>query len=111
VQLSLDSTFKRLERQDKKDIWAEISQADLACLTQSSPQRVAVAYQRALSSAPEFASDSVRQQLAIYRDLGVLSGNLAEVFKVVGEPPAVQTADADSDVPRRRKRVLVFSGH
>jgi hypothetical protein len=110
VQLSLDSTFKRLERQDKKDVWAEISQADLACLTQSSAQRVAVAYQRALSSAPEFANDSVRQQLAIYRDLGVLSGNLAEVFKVVGEPPAL-AASADPEVSPRRKRVLVFSGH
>jgi tetratricopeptide (TPR) repeat protein len=107
VQLSLDSTFKRLERQDKKDVWAEISQADLACLTQSSPQRVAMAYQRALASAPEFASQSVHQQLAIYRDLGVLTGNLAEVFKVVGEPPSHQAAA----IKPPRKRVLVFSGH
>ncbi len=111
VQLSLDSAFKRLERQDKKDVWAEISQADLACLTQSSAQRVAVAYQRALSSAPEFASDSVRQQLAIYRDLGVLSGNLAEVFKVVGEPPALAASGVKTEASPRRKRVLVFSGH
>ena len=111
VQLSLDSTFKRVKRQDKKDVWAEISQADLACLTQSAPQRVAVAYQRALSSAPDFASDSVRQQLAIYRDLGVLNGNLEEVFKVVGEPPPLETAAVDPEASPRRKRVLVFSGH
>ena len=111
VQLSLDSTFKRLERQDKEDVWAEISQADLTCLTQNAPQRVAMAYQRALSSAPEFASDSVRQQLAIYRDLGVLSGNLVEVFKVVGEPDALSGGGAAADVDPPQKRVLVFSGH
>lgn len=112
VQLSLDSTFKRLERLDKKDVWAEISKADLACLTQNAPQRVANAYQRALASAPDFASDSVRQQLAIYRDLGVLNGNLAEVFKVVGEPPPLSAAaDVETKASPPRKRVLVFAGH
>ena len=111
VQLSLDSTFKRLQRQEKKDVWAEISKADLACLTQNSPPRVALAYQRALAGAPEFASHSVHQQLAIYRDLGVLTGNLAEVFKVVGEPPVLSAAGAEPEVALPRKRVLVFAGH
>ena len=111
VQLSLDSAFKRLERQEKKDVWAEISRADLACLTQNSPPRVALAYQRALASAPEFASHSVRQQLAIYRDLGVLTGNLAEVFKIVGDPPVLSAAGVEPDVAPPRKRVLVFAGH
>lgn len=110
VQLSLDAAFKRLERSDQKDVWAEISKADLACLTQNAPQRVANAYQRALASAPEFASESVQQQLAIYRDLGVLSGNLAEVFKVVGEPPA-RPAGVVTEAAPARKRVLVFAGH
>jgi tetratricopeptide (TPR) repeat protein len=111
VQLSLDSTFKRLERQGEKDVWAEISQADLACLTQNAPQRVAMAYERALSSAPEFAVESVHQQLAIYRDLGVSTGNLAEVFKVVGEPPPYPVGGVELEINKPRKRVLLFAGH
>ena len=48
----------------------------------------------------------MRKQLAIYKELGVLSGNLAEVIKVVGEPQAVSQTE-----PKQRQRVLLFSGH
>ncbi|HKP12067.1 MAG TPA: hypothetical protein VJZ91_08160, partial [Blastocatellia bacterium] len=49
------------------------------------------------------------KQLAIYRDLGVLGENLAEVFKVVGEPPL--TAASGQPAAPQRKRVLLFAGH
>ncbi len=111
VQLSLDATFKRLEREGKKDVWAEISQADFVCLTTKAPARVAASYHKALASAPDFAQGSVRQQLAIYRDLGVLNDNLAEVFKVVGEPEALPEPGAQPEPRPPRKRVLVFAGH
>lgn len=111
VQLSLDATFKRLEREDKKDIWAEVSQADFACITTNEPARVAASYRRALANAPDFAKRSLGQQLAIYRDLGVLSGNLTEVFKVVGEPPVLPEPGAQPEAQPARKRVLVFAGH
>lgn len=111
VQLSLDAIFKRLEREDKKDVWAEISQADFACITMDGPNRVAAAYRKALANAPDFAKKSVRQQLAIYRDLSVLSGNLDEVFKVVGEPDQLPAPGAQAEAKPPRKRVLVFAGH
>ncbi len=104
VELSLNAIFRRLEREDKKDVWAEISKADLGYITTDAPLRAAAAYRKALAAAPDFASGSVRKQLTIYRDLGVLVNNLAEVFKVVGEPPPPA-------VTPQRKRVLLFAGH
>ncbi|HET8781033.1 MAG TPA: tetratricopeptide repeat-containing protein [Pyrinomonadaceae bacterium] len=111
VRLSLDATFKRLEREDRKDVWAEISQADFACITTKEPARVAASYRRALANAPDFAKKSLGKQLAIYRDLGVLDGNLVEVFKVVGEPAALPEPGAQAPAAPSRKRVLVFAGH
>jgi tetratricopeptide repeat protein len=111
VRLSLDAAFKRLEREDNQDVWADISQADFACLTTNEPARVAALYRRALAKAPDFAKNAVRQQLAIYRDLGVLDGNLTEVFKVVGEPDPLPAPDAQAVAKPPRKRVLVFAGH
>lgn len=110
VELSLNATSQRLEREGKKDMWAEISAADLNFVTTEEAQRfVAASYRSALTGAPGFASDSVRKQLAIYRDLGVLGVNLAEVFKVVGEPPALVLGGQPA--ASQRKRVLLFAGH
>jgi hypothetical protein len=111
VQVSLDAVFNRTEATKDEKMWAEISQADLACITRNDPPRVAAAYRKALGAAPDFARKSVRQQLAIYRDLGVLDGNVAEVFKVVGEPPALPEPGVQPAPMPARKRVLVFAGH
>jgi tetratricopeptide (TPR) repeat protein len=110
VEVSLDATLKRMERERSKDVWAEISYADLHYITSKRPARVAAAYGRALAGAPEFARDSVRKQLALYKDLGVLGGNLAEVVKVVGEPQASPVASSQT-VSRPQARVLLFAGH
>jgi tetratricopeptide (TPR) repeat protein len=106
VEVSLSATLSRLSRDGKKDIWAEISGADLRFITSKRPARVAAAYRDALIGAPDFAWSSVRKQLAIYQCLGVLRGNLAEVVKVVGEPLTDNKPE-----PKERKRVLLFSGH
>jgi tetratricopeptide (TPR) repeat protein len=111
VELSLKALSNRLEREGKKDIWGEISVADLMCITTNAPPRVAAAYRKALADAPGFNLKSIRQQLAIYRDLGILTGNLAEVFKVVGEPPALPDPGAEQAAAPDRKRVLLFAGH
>jgi tetratricopeptide (TPR) repeat protein len=108
VELSLNATSARLKREGMKDVWAEISLADLKFLTTDEPRRVAIAYRTALAAAPDFAAESVRKQLAIYRNLGVLTANLAEVFKVVGEP---LLSTLDQPATTTRKRVLVFAGH
>jgi hypothetical protein len=111
VELSLNAIFRRLEREGKKDVWAEISEADLRCITSEDPERVAALYHKALAAAPKFNVGSLRKQLAIYRDLGVLGANLAEVFKVVGEPPALTASGSEQAPAPRRKRVLLFAGH
>ena len=77
VELSLNAVFRQLERDGKKDVWTDISAADLSFLTKENPKRVAAAYRKALTGAPGFASESVRKQLAMYRDVGVLTKNLA----------------------------------
>ncbi len=111
VQLSLEAKAKRLEREGKEDVWLEISRADLAFLTTTAPQRVAAAYRRAVAAELDFNVSAIRSQLTIYRDLGVLTSNLAEVFKVVGEPPPLEVSMAERGVVAPRKRVLVFTGH
>lgn len=114
VELSLNAIFRRLEREDRKDVWAEISEADLKCVTTEDPERVAALYHKAITSAKNFNVGSLRKQLAIYRDLGVLGANLEEVFKVVGEPPALAAPGGAPDAtaaPPARKRVLLFAGH
>jgi hypothetical protein len=111
VEVSLDAMLGRLKREGRKDVWAEISDADLRYLTLKRPARVAAAYRDALAVAPDFARDSVGKQLAIYRDLGVLGGNLAEVVKVVGEPPPLPEPGAQPATAPLRKRVLIFAGH
>ena len=88
-------------------MWAEISAADLRFVITEEPRRVAAAYRNALAGAPDFAAASVRKQLAIYRDL--LGVNLAEVFKVVGEPPSARPEGWPAAL--QRKRVLLFAGH
>jgi hypothetical protein len=111
IDLSVNAYTQRVKRGDSQDVWAEISAADLRCITTEAPLRVAAAYRKALADAPDFAAGSVRKQLAMYRDLGVLGANLPEVFKVVGEPPALPaTADAPARRPPR-PRVLLFAGH
>jgi hypothetical protein len=109
VQLSLEANAKHLEREQKRDVWLEISRADLAFLTTTAPQRVAAAYRKAVPSDLDFNVSSIRNQLAIYRDLGVLTENLTEVFKVVEEPPPLEESKPDD--LEHHQQVLVFTGH
>jgi hypothetical protein len=106
VEVSLEATLSRLKRTGKTDVWAQISAADLRYITMKRPLRVAAAYRDALAGAPDFARDAISKQLAIYRDLGVLGDNLAEVVKVVGEPQVAGQPAAPA-----RQRVLLFAGH
>jgi tetratricopeptide (TPR) repeat protein len=105
VEVSLDANMRRLEREGKKDTWAEISVADLRCLTSDNPEWVVTAYRDALGGgASDQARESVRNQLGIYHALGVLPANVAEVVKYTGLPQP--QADGAG-----RKRVLIFTGH
>lgn len=101
VGVSLEA---RLRRASKRDVWAEISAADLRFITSKKPARVAAAYREALAGAPEFARDSLRKQLSIYRELGVLTTSLAGVEQIAGAPSLPPGS-------KLKERVLLFAGH
>jgi hypothetical protein len=82
-----------------------VSVADLRCLTLNKPQRVVTAYRDALAGAPDFVISSVSSQLAIYKELGVLSANVEEAIKFTGLPQPT------GDGAKERRRVLIFTGH
>ena len=105
VDFSLKSTTERLEREQRSDVWSEISEADLCLLTSDRPARVSNAYRRALVNAHAFISDAVRRQLSLYQDLGLLKENVEAVLNVLG-PASVEAPALSSP-----KRVLLFTGH
>lgn len=106
VELALDATLARLAHEGRKDVWAEVSVADLRLLTSKHPQRVVAAYRDALTGAPDFVVNSVSSQLVIYQELGVFKANVEESLKFTGLPPS----DSDGS-GKRRQRVLLFTGH
>jgi tetratricopeptide (TPR) repeat protein len=104
VEVALNANIRRLEREGKKDIWVEITHADLRLLTSDNPEWVVNCYRDALSEASDQAYESVRNQLAMYNELGVLKANVDEILKLTGLPE--QKGDGVG-----RKRVLIFTGH
>lgn len=102
VEISISAAQVRLKREDKSDIWVDISEADLCCLTSDKPKRVATTYRKALAGAPAFAADAARAQLDLYQRLGVLTANVTEALKEFPTP----------EPPRpKQERVLLFTGH
>jgi hypothetical protein len=102
VEISIDAAQGRLKRENKSDVWVDISEADLCCLTSDKPKRVATTYRKALAGVPAFPADAARTQLDLYQLLGVLAANVTEALK---EFPA-------SEPPRtKQERVLLFTGH
>jgi tetratricopeptide (TPR) repeat protein len=108
VDLSLQAMRNRLKREGRTDVWAEISYADLLCIASKRPQRVAAAYRDAIKDVADFNLDSVRKQLLIYQQLGLLETNLAEAVKVVG---SLEVADGGDQAAAKSLRVLLFTGH
>jgi hypothetical protein len=108
VELSIAAEMARLEHEEKSDHWVEISAADLLCLTSKRPGRVADAYLKALAGAPGFASGAVRDQLRIYQDLEILTGNVKAALTALGKAPEDDGKPMAAPEP---SRVLLFTGH
>jgi hypothetical protein len=109
VEASLRAARLQMERKGESDIWLEISEADLCCLTSNRPRRVADSYRKALADAPAFAVDAARSQLKIYRDLGILADNVDAVLGPA--PAAAETPESPASEAKEPKRVLLFTGH
>ncbi len=105
VKLALRSKQAELEREDKTDIWTEISKADLRLLTANKARRVGRAYKKALADAPDFARSAARDQLLMYRELGILEENTAAALDNI---PDVHAQAAQGEQP---PRVILFTGH
>jgi Tetratricopeptide Repeats-Sensor len=103
VRLAIESKQIALQRNDKTDVWVDISTADLICLTSTRPNRVAQAYKKALTDASDQARDSARRQLLLYQRLGILKENIQAGLEGIA-PVAVPTQEA---LPR----VILFTGH
>jgi hypothetical protein len=105
VEMSINAAQKRLDREQKKDIWVDYSEADLCCLTSNRPKKVASAYRKALADASAFGVDAVRTQLEFYQQLGVLPENVAAAL---AEFPAPELPKPPKE---KGQRVLLFTGH
>lgn len=106
VEVSIAAAKARLEHEEKTNIWIEISDADLCCLTSKRPARVAAVYRKALAGSSGSEKKSVRDQLNIYHDLGVLTANVEAARLALG-----LNDDGESPQETEPPRVLLFAGH
>ena len=83
VDLSLKSTSVRNKREEVTDIWVDISEADLCFLTSNKPGRISNLYRDALAEGQDFEIDSVRRQVNLYQQLGLLPENVQAVLDLL----------------------------
>src|SRR5262252_8419554 len=87
----------------KRDIWKEITRADLLFLTTDRAQRVSTAYGQALAGAAPFEIDAARRNVMLFKELGLSTEkvNLAlEVMKAAAQEERAAPG-----------RVVLFTGH
>ena len=104
VKLAIESTRVVLARDDRTDIWAEISEADRVMLSSTKPNRVARAYRKALAGAQDFELDSARKQLRLYQALGILKENTQAALDNIAEVPHEKAGE-------KAPHVILFTGH
>jgi SMODS and SLOG-associating 2TM effector domain 1/Protein of unknown function (DUF4231)/Tetratricopeptide Repeats-Sensor len=103
VRASIDAARTQSRRAGNANVWIEVSAADLRFLTSSEPERVTSAYQAAMSPLLSPGNRrTIREQVEMYRDLGVFTENAAPTLDLLGGPE-----DRSTD----KIRPLVFSGH
>ena len=105
TKLAIRSKQMILKRQQKSDIWAEISAADLSLLSSTQPNRVGRAYKKALASAKDFECESARNQLQLYTSLGILKDNTQAALDNI---PVTEDHQETQKAP---PRVILFTGH
>jgi hypothetical protein len=102
VRLAIDSKRAALEREERKDVWTDISAADLVLLTSTQLHRIGRAYKAALDEAPDFACDAARKQLLMYTELGILKDRVQVVLNNI---PDIESR------PQQATHVILFTGH
>jgi hypothetical protein len=103
VRASLDTQRTRSRRDGTSDPWTEVSVADLRFLTSDDPDRVGAAYEAAMSPVLGHTTiRSIREQVELYRDLGILVENAEATLSVL--PSAIVEGST-------KTHPVVFSGH
>jgi Tetratricopeptide Repeats-Sensor len=109
VELAIEAKRLALARQRTPDpetkLWTEISAADFVFLSATRPRVVAQQYRQALSDAPSFAVDAVRDQIKIFERLGLRLPFVAAALSVTGPGEGGATPVV------KKGRVLLFTGH
>jgi hypothetical protein len=103
VRASLNSVRERPSSGEAVDLWIDVSTADLLFLISDEPEKVASAYAAAMTD--DLGSDaqgSIRDQIEMYRDLGIFLDNAEHALAVLPEPPEKKTD---------KGHALVFAGH
>jgi hypothetical protein len=101
LALGMDDAMARND--GKRDIWREISRADLVFLTLDRPAQVGRAYRNALVDASPFHVDAARRNILLFRDLDLLPAN---VEAALNEMHLAAPAK-----PQPPARVVLFTGH
>jgi tetratricopeptide (TPR) repeat protein len=101
VQSSIDAEQELAEAAGKQDLWADISEADLAFYRGDSPNRVRGHYNLVRGRITPFQAGAVRAQLKIFLDLGIFEEAARAALETLPE------AQSDPNPPH----VLLFTGH
>ncbi len=99
--LGMDGAVTRKE--DESDIWKKMSRADLLFLTLDRPPQVASAYRNVLVNTNPFHRDAARRNILLFRDLGLLSGNVQAALDEMQQAAPLK--------PRPPARAVLFTGH
>ncbi|MDQ2695929.1 MAG: hypothetical protein M3Z21_11240, partial [Pseudomonadota bacterium] len=110
IGLSLEAARRQPAHGREADAWADVSAADLKCLTLDRPARVARIYRDALAEARDFNFESVRRQLAMYRQLDIHAGNVEAALRELDELERLAGVGQPGE-EKQALRVLLFTGH
>ena len=103
LQLALGMDDAVARKEEKNDIWKEISRADLLFLTSDKPQQIGNAYRKALAKANPLEVDAARRNVLLFRDLGLLPNNVDSALS--------EMRAAAPEKPQPPARVILFTGH
>ncbi len=102
VKVAIKAEEKRLNTEDAKDVWLEISKADYTLLTLPNPHRVENLYRQVVEESGHFNFESSHRQLKLYKNLNILPANTAAALDAFG----------DFHIQKKNNsRTLLFTGH
>lgn len=103
VSIAIDSEKKRLQLQGLSDFWLMFTEADLSCIIQTVPERVANLYRKAVEGAGNLNVEAAQRQLLIYEQLNVLPQNVKAAL--------AEFTSTKNKTKTDQKHHILFTGH